>query len=72
METLNFQHRQYKLQCSARVLDGGRFRPLLTITKQVWPTRPREIALDGESYLTEQEAVDAAQRQGMAWIENYG
>jgi hypothetical protein len=38
----------------------------------VWPTRPREIALDGESYLTEQEAVDAAQRQGMAWIENYG
>jgi len=39
------QHQNYELKCSAKVLDNGEYVPLLVITKQVWPTRPREIAV---------------------------
>jgi len=40
-----FKHRDYELVCGARRVDNGKFAPTLMISKQVWPTRPREIAV---------------------------
>src|SRR5450830_1625345 len=66
------QHRNYELKCSAKVLDNGEYVPLLVITKQVWPTRPREIAVRRGDYTTAEAAVEAAYAQGLEWIANYG
>lgn len=67
-----FRHQNYELLCSAKALDGGRFAPVLVVSKQVWPTRPREIAVDRGEYMTEAAAIDAAYTQGVEWILNYG
>jgi hypothetical protein len=67
-----FRHHDYELQCSARPVDGDRFAPVLLVSKQVWPTRPREIAVKRGEYTTEQTAIDAAYAQGVEWIANYG
>jgi hypothetical protein len=67
-----FRHQDYELQCSAKRVDNGRFAPVLTVSKQVWPTRPREIAVERGNHLTEQTAIDAAYAQGIEWITNYG
>ena len=40
-----FKWQNYELLCSAKPVDAGRFAPNLIISKQVWPTRPREIAV---------------------------
>lgn len=70
--TQTFQHQNYELQCSAKQLEGGRFQPHVVISKQVWPTRGRDIALERASYANEQEAIEAARTGGLQWIENYG
>jgi hypothetical protein len=44
----------------------------LTVCKQVWPTRPREIAVPRGDYLSAQSAIDAAHAQGIEWIRDYG
>lgn len=67
-----FRHRDYELQCSARPVDNGRFAPNLTVCKQVWPTRPRAIAVQRGEHLTPETAIDAAYTQGVEWIKNYG
>jgi hypothetical protein len=67
-----FRHQDYELQCSAKPVDNGRFAPVLVVCKQVWPTRPREIAVQRGEYVTEQSAIDAAYAQGIEWIKNYG
>lgn len=67
-----FRHEGYDLRCSARPLDGGRFAPELIVCKQVWPTRPRVIAIDRGNYPSEATAIDAAYAQGVDWIVNYG
>lgn len=66
------QHQNYELKCSAKMLDNGEYVPLLVITKQVWPTRPREIAVRRGDYTTPEAAVEAAYAQGLEWIANYG
>jgi len=70
--TKTFRHQGYDLRCGARPLDGGRFAPELVVCKQVWPTRPRVIAVDRGSFPSEDTAVDAAYAQGVDWIQNYG
>ena len=60
-----FRHQDYELLCSAKPVDGDRFAPVLTVSKQVWPTRPREIAVKRGDYTTEQTAIDAAYAQGV-------
>lgn len=60
------------LLCSARAVDAGKFAPALVVCKQVWPTRPRVIAMQRGDYLTEETAIDAAHTQGVEWILNYG
>jgi hypothetical protein len=67
-----FRHDQYELMCSAKPLDGGRFAPTLVITKHVWPTRPREIAIERGGFATAQEAIDAARVRGIEWVLHYG
>lgn len=70
--TRTYKHQNYELQCTARPMDGGRFAPSLIVAKQVWPTRPREIAVQRGEHLTADTAIDAAHSQGIAWIHEYG
>jgi hypothetical protein len=67
-----FKWQNYELLCSAKPVDAGRFAPNLVISKQVWPTRPREIAVPRGAHLTEDTAIDAAYSSGVEWIRNYG
>ncbi len=70
--TRTFRHQQYELQCSAKATHGGMFAPALVVCKQVWPTRPRVIAMERGNYTSEESAIDAAYTQGVEWILNYG
>ncbi len=73
MDTIRtFRHREYEVVCTAKPADGGRFVPTLIVSKQVWPTRPREIAVARGDYQNEETALDAASAQGIEWISNYG
>ena len=67
-----FKHRDYELQCSARPTDSGTFTPALVVCKQIWPTRPREIAMPRGDHASAEEAIAAAYAQGVEWITNYG
>lgn len=67
-----FRHQDYEVVCTAKAIDGGRFAPMLVVSKQVWPTRPREIAVARGEYMTEADALEAAGAQGIEWITNYG
>ena len=67
-----FKWQNYELLCSARPLEAGRFAPNLVVSKQVWPTRPREIAVPRGQHLTEDTAIEAAYSEGLAWIRDYG
>ena len=67
-----FRHENYELQCSAVPVDGGRFVPSAVLTKQIWPTRPRSIAMRGGHYADQASAIEAARLQGMEWIAAYG
>jgi hypothetical protein len=70
--TRSFRHQNYEMLCSARVVDHGKFAPRLIVSKQIWPTRPREIAVRRGDYVTEDSAIEAARSQGIEWILNYG
>jgi hypothetical protein len=70
--TRTFRHQDYELLCSARAVGSGRFAAALVVCKQVWPTRPRVIAMQRGDYLNEESAIDAARTQGVEWILNYG
>ena len=67
-----FRHENYELHCGANVADSGKFVPTVVVTKQVWPTRPRNIAVPSSAYPTEETAIEAARIQGIEWIVNYG
>ena len=67
-----FRHQDYELICTAKAVDGGRFAPTLIVSKQVWPTRPREIAVRRGEYTSEETAIEAAYAQGVEWIREYG
>ncbi len=70
--TRTFQHRDYELHCSASAVGSGKFTPAVVVSKQVWPTRPRTIAVPRGDHSTEESAIDAARNQGIEWIVNYG
>ena len=67
-----FRHENYELLCGAQAVDGGKFAPTLVIAKQVWPTRPRVIAVSRGDYANAEGAIDAAHGQGIEWIADYG
>ena len=66
------RHRDYALHCAARTLDNGRFVPRLSILKQAWPSRPKEIAIPRSDYAIEEDALDAAHRAGIQWVADFG
>jgi len=70
--TKTFRHQDYELICSAKVIDSGKFVPTLIVSKQVWPTRPRVIAVQKADYESEEVAIDAAYSQGIEWVQNFG
>lgn len=67
-----FRHQDYELVCSAKAVDAGKFAPSLVVSKQVWPTRPRVIAVNRGDHSSEDTAIDAARAQGIEWVQNYG
>ena len=67
-----FRHLEYELHCGAKALDGGRFKPTLTLAKDRWPKRPREIEVPLGQYTSELEAIEAAHARGIEWIRDYG
>ncbi len=67
-----FQHKGYELRCGARALDSGSFMPTLVVSKHLWPSRPRTIAVDSEGCLNIDEAIASAHAQGLAWVRDYG
>lgn len=71
-ETRVFRHETYELHCSAVAVDGGRFVPSAVVTKQIWPTRPRNIAMRGGHYADREAAIEAARLQSIEWIVAYG
>ncbi len=70
--TKSFLHKDYELLCGARSLDRGRFAPTLCVSKQIWPTRPRQIALLRGDFPSADSAIHAAYSQGLDWISNFG
>lgn len=70
--TKTFRHQDYELICSAKPIDSGKFVPTLIVSKQVWPTRPRVIAMEKADYLNEETAIAAAYSQGIEWVQNFG
>jgi hypothetical protein len=70
--TKTFRHQGYDLHCSTKAVANGKFVPSLVVCKQVWPTRPRVIAIERGDYLTEGTAIDAAYAQGVEWVLNFG
>jgi len=67
-----FRYEAYEVRCSASAVDSGRFVPAVVVTKQTWPTRPRNIAVRSGNYVSEETAIEAARIQGIEWIVSYG
>jgi hypothetical protein len=67
-----FKCENYELHCGARQMEAGRFAPNLVVSKLVWPSRPREIAVPRGQHTSEDTAIDAAYTEGLAWIRDYG
>ena len=72
MATQVFRVRDYEMVCGARASDNGRFEPTLVVSKCLWPSRPRTIAVQRGDFLTEHAAIESAHTQGLEWIANYG
>lgn len=70
--TQTFRVADYELVCSAQARDNGLFEPALVISKMVWPSRPRTIALRRDPLPTEEVAIQSAYAQGVEWIQNFG
>jgi len=73
MQTVSvFHHGDYQLACSARRMGNGRYLPSLVVTKEVWPTRARTIALESSEFEAEAAAIEEARVRGIEWIAHYG
>ena len=66
------QYHGYELVCHARAVDGGRFVPILVVSKKIWPTSPRVIDVPRGHHDCSQTAIEAAHAKGVEWVQNYG
>lgn len=64
--------KDYELVCGATATDGGKFEPTLVISSNIWPSRPRSIAVRAGAYPTAAVAMESAQTRGVEWIANFG
>jgi hypothetical protein len=72
MEMQTFRSERYDLVCSAQVCDNGTYRAVLVISRNIWPSRPRTIAVRAEHHSTADVAIESAHAQGLEWVKNYG
>ena len=70
--TQTFRVQKYTLTCSAQATDNGRFEPALVISRDIWPSRPRTIAVRRGAHLSAELAIEAAHAQGVEWVTNFG
>lgn len=70
--TQTFRLEHYELTCSAQACDNGTFQPALVISKNVWPSRPRTIAVRRDRHPTADVAIESAHAQGLEWVRNFG
>ncbi|NRF67330.1 hypothetical protein HLB44_10070 [Aquincola sp. S2] len=70
--TQTFRHKDYELTCGARASDNGKFEPTLVVARQVWPSRPRTIAVSRGGHPTPDTAIESARIQGVEWVSNFG
>lgn len=62
----------YDLECSARILDRGKYAPVLVAKKQVWPSRARVIDVARGDHHDEASAIRAAHSRGIEWVNYFG
>lgn len=72
IETQTFRLKDYDLICSAKATDNGRFEPVLVVSRQVWPSRQRTIAVRRGAHPSAESAIEAAHAQGIEWVTNFG
>lgn len=72
IDTQTFRFEHYDLRCSAQACDNGMFRPALVVSKNVWPSRPRTIAMRRDRHPTADVAIESARTQGLEWVRNFG
>ena len=70
--TQTFHLKHYDLTCSAQACDNGQFQPALVIARNVWPSRPRTIAVRRDRHPSADVAIESARTQGLEWVRNYG
>jgi hypothetical protein len=70
--TQTFHLKHYDLTCSAQACDNGMFQPALMVSKNIWPSRPRTIAVRRDRHLTADIAIESARAQGLDWVRDYG
>jgi hypothetical protein len=71
-ETQTFHLKHYDLTCGAQPCDNGLFQPSLVIARNVWPSRPRTIAVRRDHYPTAAIAIESAHAQGLEWVREFG
>ena len=67
-----YRFNDYELVCGAKAVNNGKFEATLVVAKNVWPSRPRTIALKRGDFSTEAIAIESAHAQGLEWITNFG
>ena len=72
LDKQTFRIKDYELTCSARATDNGRFEPALVVSKHIWPSRPRTIAVRRGAHPTAEVAIESARAQGVEWVTNFG
>lgn len=71
-DSRTFHLERYDLTCSARVCDNGMFQPALVVARNIWPCRPRTIAVRRDRHPSADTAIESAREQGLEWIRNFG
>lgn len=62
----------YQLSCTAIADSGGKFESTLIASRNEWPNRPRVLAMERAKYETAEQAIEAARRQGVKWVDEHG
>ena len=70
--TQTFHLTHSDLMCSAQACDNGMFRPALVVSKNIWPSRPRTIAVRRDRHSTADVAIASAHAQGLEWVRDFG
>lgn len=72
IEAQTFRLKDFGLTCSARASDNGRFEPALVISRHIWPSRLRTIAVRRGAHPSAEVAIESALAQGVEWVTNSG